>query len=64
MNNYQRKKNKEVQKFMEFYQIPQYDFPYIRRLFSLCETRKDTGNSHIFHKVRQMKIAMNKKEAE
>lgn len=64
MNNYQRKKNKEVQKFMEFYQIPQYDFPYIRRLFSLCETRKDTGNSHIFHKVKQMKIAMNKKEVE
>lgn len=64
MNNYQRKKNKEVQKFMEFYQIPQYDFPYIRRLFSLCETRKDTENSHIFHKVKQMKIAMNKKEVE
>lgn len=64
MNNYQRKKNKEVQKFMEFYQIPQYDFPYIRRLFSLCETRKDTGNSHIFHKVKQMKVNMNKKEVE
>ena len=64
MNKYQRKKNKEVQKFMEFYQIPQYDFPYIRRLFSLCETRKDIGNSHIFHKVKQMKIAMNKKEVE
>lgn len=64
MNKYQRKKNKEIKKFMEFYQIPQYDFPYIRRLYSLCETRKDTGNSHIFHKLTQMKIAMSKKEAE
>lgn len=64
MNKYQKKKNKEIKKFMEFYQIPQYDFSYIRRLYSLCETRKDTGNSHIFHKLTQMKIAMNKKEAE
>lgn len=63
MNKYQRERNKKTKEFISFYNIlhKPNDFYKIRRVLSLCETRKDKSNSHKYHIAKQLKIGMTKK---